>query len=83
MQDFLYICGMTNLHKIQQGAFFSLTNYPERVFRIKDNIAQFWSGGVWIVAYKVEPFINGLLFIYIGNVTLEFVVRNGSVVIFE
>ena len=74
---------MTNLQKIQQGAYFSLTNYPERVFRIKDNIAQFWSGGVWIVAYKVEFFSDGLLFIYIGNVTLEFVVRNNSIAIFE
>jgi len=74
---------MTNLHKIQQGAYFSLTNYPERVFLIKDNTAQFWSGGVWIVAYKVEPFIDGLLFSYIGNVTLEFVVRNNSIAIFE
>lgn len=73
---------MTNLHKIQQGAYFSLTNYPERVFRIKDNIAQFWSGGVWIVAYKVEFFSDGVLFTYTGNVTLEFIVRENRIVIF-
>ena len=80
---FLYICGMTNIQKISQGARFSLTNYPERVFRIKDNVAQFWSGGDWIDAYKVESFIDGMLFIYIGNVTFEFIVRNSGTVIFE
>lgn len=74
---------MTNLHKISEGAYFSLTNYPERVFRIKDNTAQFWSGGVWIVAYKVEFFSDGVLFTYIGNVTLEFIVRENRIVIFE
>jgi len=74
---------MTNLHKISQGARFSLTNYPERVFRIQDNVAQFWSGGEWIDAYKVESFIDGMLFIYIGNVTFEFIVRNNGIAIFE
>lgn len=74
---------MTNLNKIQQGAYFSLTNYPERVFRIKDNIAQFWSGGVWIVAYKVEFFSDAMLFTYIGGIKLEFVVRENRIVIFE
>jgi len=74
---------MTNLHKISQGARFSLTNYPERIFRVVGNLAQFWSGGEWIDAYKVEFLSDGMLFTYIGNVTLEFIVRENRTVIFE
>jgi len=76
---------MTNLHKISQGARFSLTNYPERVFRIQDNVAQFWSGGEWIDAYKVEFFSDTMLFSYnsFSNVTFEFIVRNNGIAIFE
>lgn len=76
---------MTNIQKIQQGAYFSLTNYPERVFRIKDNTAQFWSGGIWvaIVEYNVEFFSDRILFTYAVDITIKIILREDRIAIFE